>query len=181
MTNKQQTALAASALAVGAALIARGLRAARAIDFRGKSVLITGGLRGLGLVIARELGREGARITIAARDRAELERARDDLTARGVDVEIVTCDIRSREEIERLVQQVIVRTSSLDVLINNAGIIQVGPVEHMEVSDFEDAMAVHFWAPLHAILAALPAMRRQGGGRIVNISSIGGESGRAPP
>jgi short-subunit dehydrogenase len=164
-------------LAIGAALVARGLRAAKAIDFRGKSVLITGGSRGLGLVIARQLGQQGARITIAARDRAELERARDDLVARGVEVEIVPCDIRNREEVERLIQQVIVRTSTIDVLINNAGIIQVGPVDHMDVPDFEDAMAVHFWAPLHAIRAAVPAMRRQGGGRIVNISSIGGKIG----
>ena len=76
MTSKQQTVLAAGALTLGAALIRRGLRAARTIDFRGRTVLITGGSRGLGLLLARELGRRGARVTIAARDRAELERAR---------------------------------------------------------------------------------------------------------
>ena len=104
MTSKQQTALAASALTIGAALLARGLRTARAIDFRGRSVLVTGGSRGLGLLIARELGRQGARVTIAARDRAELERARADLVARGVEVDIVPCDIRHRDEqqLERL-------------------------------------------------------------------------------
>jgi len=177
MTSKQQTALAASALTIGAALLARGLRAARAIDFRGRSVLITGGSRGLGLLIARELGRQGARVTIAARDRAELERARDDLVARGVEVDIVPCDIRHRDEAEQLVQQVVTRTSTIDVLINNAGVIQVGPIDHMDVADFEEAMKVHFWGPLHTMRAAIPSMRHHGGGRIVNISSIGGKIG----
>jgi len=61
------------------------------------------------------------------------------------------------------------------VLINNAGVIQVGPFEDMQIQDFEDAMATHAWGPLYTILAALPHMRRQRGGRIVNISSIGGK------
>jgi short-subunit dehydrogenase len=177
MTSKQQTALTAAALTIGSALIARGLRAARTMEFRGRSVLITGGSRGLGLVLAREFGRLGARVTIAARDRAELERAREDLVERGVDVEIAVCDIRQREEVEQLVQQIVTRTSTIDVLINNAGVIQVGPYDHMDVPDFDEAMAVHFWAPLHAMRAVIPAMRQQGGGRIVNVSSLGGKIG----
>ena len=61
------------------------------------------------------------------------------------------------------------------MLVNNAGIIQVGPLEHMTIDDFEEAMATHFWGPLFTILAALPHMRGRGGRRIVNISSIGGK------
>ncbi|PYQ98531.1 MAG: hypothetical protein DMF97_12445, partial [Acidobacteria bacterium] len=68
MTSKQQTAVAASAVAIGAALVARRFRSGRAIQFQNRSVLITGGSRGLGLLLARELGREGARLTLAARD-----------------------------------------------------------------------------------------------------------------
>ena len=60
------------------------------------------------------------------------------------------------------------------MLINNAGVIQVGPLEHMEHEDFENAMATHFWGPLHLMLELIPSMRRRGFGRIVNISSIGG-------
>jgi len=140
-------------------------------------VLITGGSRGFGLLVARQLAEQGARLTIAARDTAELERARDELVSRGGDVAIHACDIRRREDAERIVQQVVERTGALDVLINNAGIIQVGPIEHMTVADFEEAMAVHFWGPLHTTLAAVPVMRRQQGGRIVNVSSIGGRIG----
>ena len=140
-------------------------------------MLITGGSRGLGLNLARELGREGARITLAARDEAELERARADLRDRGIDVDIVACDLRNPDAADDLVRRVVERTGALDVLINNAGIIQAGPLDHMSVADFEDAMKIHFWGPLHAILAAVPHMRHQRGGRIVNVSSVGGKIG----
>jgi NAD(P)-dependent dehydrogenase (short-subunit alcohol dehydrogenase family) len=177
MTKTQQAALAAGAMAVGAALLTRVLRTARTLDFDGKVVLITGGSRGLGLVLARELGREGARVFIAARDEHELGRARQDLDERGIQAETLQCDVAVREEAGRLVEQVVSKAGRLDVLVNNAGIIQVGPIEHMSPGDFEEAMGVHFWGPLHTTLAAVPAMRAQGGGRIVNVSSIGGRIG----
>src|SRR2546421_497823 len=69
------------------------------------------------------------------------------------------------------------RHGRLDVLINNAGQIRVGPIDHMSQEDFEDAMAVHFYAPLYSTFAVLPHMRLRGEGRIVNISSIGGKIG----
>jgi NAD(P)-dependent dehydrogenase (short-subunit alcohol dehydrogenase family) len=177
MTKTQETMLAASALTVGAALLTRGIRASRRIDFNGCATLITGGSRGLGLLVARELGRQGARITIAARDQAELQRAREDLAARGIEVTTVVCDVANRDEAQKLVDGVVARSGRIDVLINNAGIIQVGPLEHMQRADFEQAMAVHFWGPLQTMTAAIPVMRRQRGGRIVNVSSIGGKIG----
>jgi NAD(P)-dependent dehydrogenase (short-subunit alcohol dehydrogenase family) len=177
MTKTQETVLAASALTIGAALLTRGLRASRRMDFDGCSALITGGSRGLGLLVARELGRQGARLTIAARDEAELQRARQDLAERGIDATIAVCDIGDRAQAQKLVDDVVARTGRIDVLINNAGIIQVGPFEHMERADFEQAMAVHFWGPLQTMTAAIPVMRRQRIGRIVNVSSIGGKIG----
>jgi len=176
MTKTQETAVAAGALTLGAALLARGMRAARALDFRDKVVVITGA-RGLALEMARQLGSEGARITIAARVEGELDRARQDLADRGIDAATVVCDITNREAAQQLVRNVVARTGRIDVLINNAGVIQVGPLEHMQRGDFEEAMAVHFWGPLHTMFAAIPEMKRQGGGRIVNISSIGGKIG----
>jgi NAD(P)-dependent dehydrogenase (short-subunit alcohol dehydrogenase family) len=161
---------AAAAFALG-----RLMRASRAIDFNGKTVLIFGGSRGLGLVLARELAAEGARVTIAARSREELQRAQSDLEDRGLSATIIECDVRDRSEVDATVERVVSEQGTIDVLINDAGIIQVGPIEHMSVEDFEDALATHFWGPLFTILAALPHMRRTGARRIVNISSIGGK------
>jgi NAD(P)-dependent dehydrogenase (short-subunit alcohol dehydrogenase family) len=177
MTKTQESLLAASAFTFGAALLTRGVRVSRRMDFHGCSTIITGGSRGLGLLVARELGRQGARITIAARDQAELQRAREDLAERGIEVTTIVCDVADREQAQKLVDDVVARTGRIDVLINNAGIIQVGPLEHMQRADFEQAMAVHFWGPLQTMTAAIPVMRRQRGGRIVNVSSIGGKIG----
>jgi len=173
-TRAQGIAWTIGALA-GAAAISRLLRSTRAIDFVGKSVLIFGGSRGLGLVIARELAEAGAFVTLAARDQQELERAHADLRARGGRASIVCCDIRDRAQVDAAVEHVIAEHGFLDILINDAGIIEVGPVAHMSVADFDDALKTHFWGPLFSILAALPYMRQRGARRIVNISSIGGK------
>jgi len=176
MTIGRKEAVAAGAAAAGALLAARAWAGRRGYDFGGKSVVITGGSRGLGLVLARQLAAEGARLTLVARDGAELQRAATDLRSRNRSAEVmaVAADIRKRDEGERVIADVVERFGAVDVLINNAGIIQVGPLDHMKLADYEDAMSTHFWGPLYMVLAALPHMRRQGGGRIVNISSIGG-------
>src|SRR6185503_5499356 len=129
---------------------------------------------GLGFVLGRELAREGARVALLARDPEELYSARWQIAAQGSEVITLPCDVRDREQVASAMRKVADCFGGLDVLINNAGIIQVGPLEHMRFEDFEEAMAVHFWGPLHSTFAALPWLRRQGGGRIVNISSIGG-------
>jgi NAD(P)-dependent dehydrogenase (short-subunit alcohol dehydrogenase family) len=152
-------------------------RRMRRMDLRGSTALITGGSRGLGFALARELGRLGARVTLAARDQAELQAAQHDLIARGIDTSIIVCDLSDRGAASSLVDRVVADRGRLDVLVNNAGVIQVGPLEHMQTADFAEAMEVHFWAPLQTTLAAIPIMRNQGGGRIVNIASIGGKIG----
>src|SRR5947208_5446988 len=127
---------------IGAGLAARALHTQEPFSFKGRSVVITGGSRGLGLVIARELADEGARLTLLARDSAELERAARDIAAYGAEVQAFPCDVRDRGDVERAIQRVVDAYGRIDVLINNAGVIQTGPVEHMQVEDFEDAMAV---------------------------------------
>lgn len=144
-------------------------------DFNSRVAVVTGGSRGLGLEIARELARRGAKLALCARDLGELERARAELERRGAEVLVARCDITRQEEVEDFVRQVLDRWGRIDVLINNAGIIQAGPLEEMTLADYEEAMGIHFWGPLYAITAALPQMRRRGEGRIVNIASIGGK------
>jgi short-subunit dehydrogenase len=147
-------------------------------DLNRRVVLITGGSRGLGLVLARQAVAEGARVAICARDEAELARARQDLLlAGGAEADILTLarDITSETEVRSMVVEVENTLGPVDVLINNAGIILGGPLDNMDSRDYEDSMAIHFWAPLHAMQAVLPSMRDRGEGRIVNISSLGGK------
>jgi NAD(P)-dependent dehydrogenase (short-subunit alcohol dehydrogenase family) len=176
MTPNQKRNVMLASAGVGALLVAQALRRRSNYDFSGRSVVITGGSRGLGLVMARQLADEGARLTLVARSEDELARAVEDIRTRQPFAEILAApaDVRRRYEAERAIAQAFDRYGRVDVLINNAGIIQVGPVTHMKLADFEDAMDTHFWGPLYATLAALPRMRDQGEGRIVNISSIGG-------
>jgi NAD(P)-dependent dehydrogenase (short-subunit alcohol dehydrogenase family) len=164
------------AAGMGAVMMATRLSRARlAISFEGRVVVITGGSRGLGLVLARMFVDEGARVVLLARDMAELERARTELEERGGgDVMTLRCDVRRRADVRAAVDAIVERWRTVDVLINNAGVIQVGPLDHMSREDFENAMATHFWGPLHLILETTPIMRHRGFGRIVNISSIGG-------
>jgi NAD(P)-dependent dehydrogenase (short-subunit alcohol dehydrogenase family) len=166
-----------TALAIGAAAmtVAKVLRQRRAIDFRDRCVVIFGGSRGLGLVLARELAAEGARVVLAARNEDELARASASIDGSDASVATIACDIRDREQVRAAIDDVARRFGTIDVLINDAGIIQVGPLAHMTIADFENAMATHFWGPLYAIEAALPHMLRSGARRIVNISSIGGK------
>ena len=176
MTGKDALLIAGGVI-VGAALAAEARRVRRAIDLEGRTALVTGGSRGLGLLIARELGGQGAKVVLLARDQAELERAERRLADEGIDASIIVSDLADGAAAERAVDAVIRRHGAIDVLVNNAGIITVGPIEHVTVEDFEESMAVHFWGPLHTMRAAIPHMRRHGGGRIVNVSSIGGKIG----
>lgn len=174
--QNNNNALLVAAAGVGALLAARALARRRSgYDLRGKTVLITGGSRGLGLVMAREFASEGAQLAICARDEAELERARADLNKLGARVIAVPCDVTERAQVNEMVSIVRDHYGQIDVLVNNAGVIQVGPLEVMTLEDYEEAMKVHFWGPLYTTLAVLPEMRRRRDGRIVNISSIGGK------
>jgi NAD(P)-dependent dehydrogenase (short-subunit alcohol dehydrogenase family) len=176
MMTRDQKFMAGLAAGIAAAFIGSRLaRARHAIDFGGRVVLITGGSRGLGLVLARKLAAQGARLVLMARDERELDRAKRLLEEEfGADVLVVRCDVRRRADVRAAVDYILEQRVNVDVLINNAGVIQVGPLEHMEHEDFENAMATHFWGPLHLMLELIPSMRRRGFGRIVNISSIGG-------
>jgi short-subunit dehydrogenase len=149
-------------------------RERRRMDFAGRTVVITGGSRGLGLELARAFANEGANIALLARDREQLAEAEREIRRTGVRVLTRSCDVTNQEDVQGAIAAVTAELG-VDVLINNAGIIQVGPFEHMQLKDFADAMNSHFWGSLYLIQAVLPHMKRQGGGRIINIASIGGK------
>ena len=143
----------------------------------GKNVFITGGSRGLGMALAEEFGARGARLVICAREAEETERAATALRESGFDVTTVVGDVTQEAQAQAMIQHFEEQHGPIDVLVNNAGRIEVGPLEVATLQDFEKAMATHFWGPLYLMLAVIPGMKRIGGGRIVNISSIGGKLG----
>jgi NAD(P)-dependent dehydrogenase (short-subunit alcohol dehydrogenase family) len=171
---KPRVLLLAGALLLGAWLAIRVIRTSR-YSLRDKVAVITGGSRGLGLVLARHICAQGGNLALIARDADELARAKADLAPRGGAVLTVECDLLDARQIQSAVQQIIDRFGRIDILINNAGIIEVGPLQNMTREDFERAMRLHFWAPFELIAQIVPKMRVWGGGRIVNISSIGGK------
>jgi short-subunit dehydrogenase len=165
---------------VAAAAMAYAARQRRRMNFEGKTAVIAGASRGLGLELAREFAKEGANLVLLARNRRLLAEAATELEAIGASVSVLGCDITKQDEVRVNVASIIVASiirefKKIEVLINVAGIIQVGPSEHMQLDDFEDAMAVHFWGPLHLMREVIPHMKREGHGRIVNIASIGGK------
>lgn len=158
-----------------AAFVAAAVRRRRRRgELRGRVVLLLGGSRGLGLSLARELAAAGCRLVIAARNERELADARYELEARGAEVLIHRYDAGNPSDIDAAVAAARARFGAIDILVNMAGLIQVGPAESMTPDNFRDALAVNFWAPLHAMEAVIPEMRARHYGRIVNITSIGG-------
>ena len=142
-------------------------------NLTGEVAVVTGASRGLGLLLATELARRGCRLLICARDQAELDRAAERLRATGAEVVTVACDIAREESVALLMDRAREHYGRLDILISNAGVIRVGPVESTTPADFEEALAIMAVAPARLALAALPLMRAQGHGRIVTITFSG--------
>jgi NAD(P)-dependent dehydrogenase (short-subunit alcohol dehydrogenase family) len=166
------TVAAGTAVGIGAALAGRALlrqiREGRfpafdslglgADDLRGQTVFITGSSRGLGLALAEEFARQGCKLVLCARDDQELQRARDDVSRQGAEVYTVACDVANQQEIERAIDEARRHFGRIDVLVNNAGIIAVGPILTQTLDDFREAMDVMFWGTVYPTLAVLPEM-----------------------
>lgn len=168
-------ALGAAALGAAAAVV--GWRRRAGDSLRDEVALVTGGSRGLGYLLARQLLEEGCRVVICGRDAATLERAVERLK-RDPDGdgarEIVgwPCDVGDADAVQRLVDRTMSRFGRIDIVVNNAGLVQVGPIETLRLDDFRQTMDADFWGAVHTTLAVLPHMRSRGRGRIVNITSI---------
>jgi short-subunit dehydrogenase len=166
-------ALAAAGI-TGAALAYWAIRQTQRFDLKGRVVLITGGSRGLGFALARQFLRRGAKVSLLARDVETLENARQLLAGSGT-VFVRPCDIREPQQVLQAVDDVRQEFGEIDVLVNNAGTLTVGPMDTMTAQDYEQALNIYFWAPFNLTQAVLPSMRHRKTGRIVNISSIGGK------
>ncbi len=163
---------------IGAAAVLGGVAVAsmqrrKGMDMNGKVVLITGGSHGLGLALARGFAKQGALLALCARGETDLQAAAVHLRERGSEVYTFPCDVGDRVQAEQAVAETVRRFGRLDVLVNNAGVIQVGPVDTLTIEDFERAMDTMFWGVVYTSLAALPHLRRQPEARIVNVTSIG--------
>ncbi len=136
--------------------------------------LVVGASRGLGLLIARELGRRGMRPVITAREATELDRAVEILAGDGIAATAMVCDVRDHVRLAEVVAQVEEEIGPIEVAIHVAGIIQVGPLESLNRDHFQQAIDIMAWGPITMALAVLPGMRSRGRGRLATVASVGG-------
>ncbi|MGZ8398260.1 MAG: SDR family NAD(P)-dependent oxidoreductase [Gemmatimonadales bacterium] len=174
---KRRVSTGSLALAAGVSLWAARRLKTYGYSLGGRTVLITGGSHGLGLALARQMRDQGARVAICGRDPESLERANQSLGKTGAEVVAVQANVTNPASVGELLDEVRRWLGPIDVLINNAGVIEVGPAVTRSVAGYEEAMATNFWGMLYPTLAVLPEMRARRSGRIVNITSIGGKLG----
>jgi NAD(P)-dependent dehydrogenase (short-subunit alcohol dehydrogenase family) len=176
MSTKWKRVATALGILTAAGAAARAyLRASRRISLRNRVVLIAGGSRGLGLVLAREFAKAGARVAVCARDDRELARVRDEFANNGWALVAVACDVGVRADVGRVIQTVSEQLGDIEILVNCAGTILVGPAENQDRESFEDAMQTNFWGPFYMTDGVVGPMKAKRFGRIVNITSIGGK------
>jgi short-subunit dehydrogenase len=148
----------------------------RRFDLAGRVAVITGGSRGLGFALAEECARQGATVAICARDERELVWAKEEIERKhGTEVFQQVCDVSVRDEVAHFIEMVLAHFDRVDVLINNAGIISVGPQNTQTLTDYQEAMDVMFWGVVYPTLAVIPQMQTRREGRIANVTSIGGK------
>ena len=143
----------------------------------GKVALITGASRGVGLSTALALVREGAAVGLVARDSERLDAARRQVEAAGGRAVAVGADVTDADGLRRAVQRVEAELGGVDVLVANAGIGRYGPVAEMPVDEWRRVIETNLTGAFLAVRAALPAIRRRGGGHVVAISSGAGKRG----
>jgi 3-oxoacyl-[acyl-carrier protein] reductase len=146
-------------------------------SIRGKVALVTGGSRGIGLAIARALAAEGVDVAVTGKSAAHLSAARPTIEAAGPGgVETLQADVRRYDEVKRAIDATVARFGGLDILVNNAGIGTFADVASMTPDQWTELIETNLTGVYNACHAALPHLRRRGGGFIVNISSLAGKN-----
>jgi NADP-dependent 3-hydroxy acid dehydrogenase YdfG len=143
-------------------------------NIAGKIVVITGASSGLGEAAARLLSREGASVVLGARRADRLQALAGELTRGGGKAMAVTTDVVHREQVKRLVDKAVEAYGRVDVMINNAGLMPQAPLEQLKVDEWDRMIDVNLKGVLYGIAAALPHMKRQKAGHIINVSSVAG-------
>jgi NAD(P)-dependent dehydrogenase (short-subunit alcohol dehydrogenase family) len=138
----------------------------------GRVALITGASMGIGEAIARVFAEEGARVAVAARSIEKLQALAEQLPT---DALVIRADMSRSEDVREMVEQTVARFGRLDILVNNAAVGMYASVADMKPEQVEHLVKTNWLGPVHAIQAAVPHMRRQGGGQIINISSVAGK------
>jgi NAD(P)-dependent dehydrogenase (short-subunit alcohol dehydrogenase family) len=134
--------------------------------------IVTGGTRGIGKGNARGLATEGASLVLAARDVETLNRTAEELTANGATLLAVPTDVTDEAQVETLFERTMERFNRLDILFNNAGAFDGGPIDELSTAAWDKVIAVNLRGPFLCTRAAMRIMKKQGGGRIINIGSI---------
>ncbi|MFT8346889.1 SDR family oxidoreductase [Gluconobacter oxydans] len=149
-------------------------------NIAGKVVLITGGSSGLGEATARHLAARGAKVAIAARRRDRLDEIVSELTAQGQTARAYTLDVTKRSEVEETVAAVTRDFGRLDVLVNNAGLMAIAPIQKLMVDEWDRMIDINIKGVLYGIAAALPVFEKQKSGHVINLSSVAGLKVFAP-
>lgn len=146
-------------------------------SLNGKVVLLTGGSRGIGPIIAETLGRRGAALAIAARSKRGLDEVATRLQALGMETLVVPADLREPSQREELVSAVLEQFGTIDILVNNAGLETEGAYAELPWSSIEETIEVNLLAPMALTHLVLPGMLERKAGHIVNVASIAAKSG----
>lgn len=147
------------------------------MDLAGRSVLLTGGSRGLGPVIAEALAAQGAHLALTARSAEPMERVCESLRSAGARAVGFAADISRAEERERLVERVLEQFGHVDVLINNAGVEIEGAFVDLRWEEIQHTIEVNLSAPVHLTRLLLPQMLQRGEGHLVHVASLAGKAG----
>lgn len=141
----------------------------------GKVALITGGGKGIGRGIAKAFASEGCRLLLTSRTQANLERVVDELASTGVEVEFAVADVADETQMRRVFDQLTQSFGRIDLLVNNAGAFDGGPIDKLSLEDWDRVIATNLRGPFICTQQAMRMMKEQGGGRIINVGSISGQ------
>ncbi len=154
----------------------RRMRAAKGGSLRGRVAIITGANRGIGAAIAESLAGEGCRLALAARNEELLSQVAERLRMRySTEILTIPADVSEERQARAIVETTAAHFGAVDILVNNAGMGIYGAVDELKLDDLRHVFEVNFFGALAALQSAVQVMRRQGGGTIVNVSSIVGK------